>query len=85
VSKLKGHQQQKGTVIQVVSKIQARALRIVDYIKEKAEGKKEVAIDSKEAMTLPARLWRDRFAKGVHPGRAESREALPCSAMWPSS
>lgn len=42
-----------GKIIQVVSKVEARAIKIIDYIKEKTvEGQKEIAIDSKEARTL---------------------------------
>lgn len=40
-------------IIQVVSKVEARAIKIIDYVKEKTgDGRKEIALDSKEARTM---------------------------------
>lgn len=56
-----------GKIIQVVSKVEARAIKIIDYIKEKTvEGQKEIAIDSKEARTLFL-AGGSCQPKGVHP------------------
>ena len=52
---LKARPQEGGKVIQVCSKIQARAIQIIDYIKTTvAEGsqRKEIAIDSQQARIL---------------------------------
>ena len=81
LSKLRGQPRQAGKVLQVVSKIQARAVRIIDYIQEKAEGRKEVAIDSKEARTLLAgsgeKVSRKECIRAMH--RAEKLcPALSC-------
>ena len=45
---------QPGRIVQVVSKIQARAVKIVDYIQARAEGRKEISLDSGEARAMLA-------------------------------
>jgi len=51
---MKAQPRQAGRIVQVVSKIQARAVKLVDYIQAKAEGRKEVALDSGEARAMLA-------------------------------
>ena len=73
LSRLKAHMKaqprQAGKIIQVVSKIQARAVKIVDYIQARAEGRKEVALDSHEARTMLA-------GSGEHVSRKECIRAM---------
>ena len=73
LSRLKAHMkaqpQQAGRIVQVVSKIQARAIRIVDYIQARAEGRKEISLDSHEARTMLAGL-------GEHVSRKECIRAM---------
>ena len=58
LSRLKAHMKalpgQPGRIVQVVSKIQARAVKIVDYIQARAEGRKEISLDSGEARAMLA-------------------------------
>lgn len=58
-----------GKIIQVVSKIQARAIKIVDYIQARAEGRKEISLDSHEARTMLA-------GSGEHVSRKECIRAM---------
>ena len=73
LSRLKAHMKaqpgQTGKIIQVVSKIQARAVKIVDYIQAKAEGRKEISLDSHEARTMLA-------GSGEHVSRKECIRAM---------
>ena len=73
LSRLKAHMKaqprQAGKIIQVVSKIQARALKIVDYIQARAEGRKEISLDSQEARTMLA-------GSGEHVSRKECIRAM---------
>ena len=78
---MKAQPRQAGKIIQVVSKIQARAVKILDYIQAKAEGKKEIAIDSHEARTMLAgsgeKVSRKECIRAMH--RAETIcPALEC-------
>lgn len=68
-AQMKAQPQQAGKIIQVVSKIQARAVKILDYIQARAEGKKEIAIDSHEARTMLA-------GSGEHVSRKECIRAM---------
>ncbi len=52
---LRARPQERGKVIQVCSKIQARAIQIIDYIKttvEEGPHRKEIALDSQQARIL---------------------------------
>ena len=60
---------QPGRIVQVVSKIQARAVKIVDYIQARAEGRKEISLDSHEARTMLA-------GSGEHVSRKECIRAM---------
>jgi len=51
---MKAQPRQAGRIVQVVSKIQARAVKLVDYIQAKAEGRKEISLDSSEARAMLA-------------------------------
>lgn len=66
---MKAQPQQAGKIIQVVSKIQARAVKIVDYIQARAEGRKEISLDSHEARTMLA-------GSGEHVSRKECIRAM---------
>ena len=68
-----------GKVIQVASKIQARAIKIVDYIKTLADGKKEVSLDSQQARILFS------GAGGETVSRKETIRAMRrAEALWPA-
>lgn len=73
LSRLKAHMKaqpgQAGRIVQVVSKIQARAIKIVDYIQARAEGRKEISLDSHEARTMLA-------GSGEHVSRKECIRAM---------
>lgn len=73
LSRLKAHMKaqpgQTGKIIQVVSKIQARAVKIVDYIQARAEGRKEISLDSHEARAMLA-------GSGEHVSRKECIRAM---------
>ena len=73
LSRLKAHMKalpgQPGRIVQVVSKIQARAVKIVDYIQARAEGRKEISLDSHEARTMLA-------GSGEHVSRKECIRAM---------
>lgn len=73
LSRLKAHMKaqprQAGQIVQVVSKIQARAVKIVDYIQAKAEGRKEISLDSSQARTMLA-------GSGEHVSRKECIRAM---------
>ena len=65
-------------IIQVASKIQARAIKIVDYIKTLADGKKEVSLDSQQARILFS------GAGGETVSRKETIRAMRrAEALWP--
>lgn len=68
-AQIKAQPRQAGKIIQVVSKIQARAIKIVDYIQAKAEGRKEISLDSHEARTMLA-------GSGEHVSRKECIRAM---------
>ena len=51
---MKAQPRQAGRIVQVISKIQARAVKLVDYIQAKAEGRKEISLDSGEARAMLA-------------------------------
>ncbi|MBP7071829.1 MAG: hypothetical protein KBA97_12260 [Methanothrix sp.] len=73
LSRLKAHMKaqpgQAGRIVQVVSKIQARAIKIVDYIQARAEGRKEISLDSSQARTMLA-------GSGEHVSRKECIRAM---------
>ena len=68
-AQIKAQPRQAGKIIQVVSKIQARAIKIVDYIQAKAEGRKDISLDSHEARTMLA-------GSGEHVSRKECIRAM---------
>ena len=68
-TQIKAQPRQAGRIVQVVSKIQARAIKIVDYIQARAEGRKEISLDSHEARTMLA-------GSGEHISRKECIRAM---------
>ena len=68
-TQIKAQPRQAGRIVQVVSKIQARAIKIVDYIQARAEGRKEISLDSQEARTMLA-------GSGEHVSRKECIRAM---------
>lgn len=79
---MKAQPRQAGRIVQVVSKIQARAVKIIDYIQARAEGKKEIAIDSQETRAMLAgsgeNVSRKECIRAMH--RAETIcPALECN------
>ena len=66
---MKAQPRRAGRIIQVISKIQARAVKIVDYIQARAEGRKEISLDSHEARTMLA-------GSGEHVSRKECIRAM---------
>jgi hypothetical protein len=80
---LKSHPAEGGKVIQVLSKIQARAIQIVDYIKTNIQDdplrRKEVALDSQQARILFS------GAGGEPVSRKETIRAMKrAEALWPA-
>ena len=68
-TQIKAQPRQAGRIVQVVSKIQARAIKIVDYIQARAEGRKEISLNSHEARTMLA-------GSGEHVSRKECIRAM---------
>ena len=78
---LKSRPEEGGKVIQVLSKIQARAIQIVDYIKTtiQDEHRKEIALDSQQARILFS------GAGGEPVSRKETIRAMKrAEALWPA-
>jgi hypothetical protein len=80
---LKSRPAEGGKVIQVLSKIQARAIQIVEYVKnltqEKPERRTEIALDSQQARMLFA------GAGGEPVSRKETIRAMKrAEALWPA-
>jgi hypothetical protein len=80
---LKTRPQEGGKVIQVISKIQARAIQIVDYIKTTIQDdplrRKEIALDSQQARILFS------GAGGEPVSRKETIRAMRrAEALWPA-
>jgi hypothetical protein len=80
---LKNHPAENGKVIQVLSKIQARAIQIVEYIKTTIQDdplrRKEIALDSKQTRILFS------GAGGEPVSRKETIRAMRrAEALWPA-
>jgi len=78
---LKNRPEEGGKVIQVLSKIQARAIQIVDYIKTTIQDdpRKEIALDSQQARILFS------GAGGEPVSRKETIRAMRrAEALWPA-
>ncbi len=79
---LKARPQERGKVIQVCSKIQARAIQIIDYIKttvEEGPKRKEIALDSQQARILFS------GAGGEPVSRKETIRAMRrAEVLWPA-
>lgn len=78
---LKSRPEEEGKVIQVLSKIQARAIQIVDYIKTTIQDdhRKEIALDSQQARILFS------GAGGELVSRKETIRAMrKAEALWPA-
>jgi len=80
---LKNRPEEGGKVIQVISKIQARAIQIVDYIKTTIQDdplrRKEIALDSQQARILFS------GASGEPVSRKETIRAMRrAEALWPA-
>jgi len=80
---LKSRPAEGGKVVQVLSKIQARAIQIVEYVKnltqENPERRTEIALDSKQARMLFS------GAGGEHVSRKETIRAMKrAEALWPA-
>lgn len=79
---LKARPQEAGKVIQVCSKIQARAIQIIDYIKatvEEGPKRKEIALDSQQARILFS------GAGGEPVSRKETIRAMRrAEVLWPA-
>ena len=79
---LKARPQERGKVIQVCSKIQARALQIIDYIKvtiQEGPQRKEIAIDSQQVRILFS------GAGGEPVSRKETIRAMRrAEVLWPA-
>ena len=80
---LKSRPEERGKVIQVLSKIQARAIQIVDYIKTTIQDdplrRKEIALDSQQARILFS------GAGGEPVSRKETIRAMRrAEALWPA-
>jgi hypothetical protein len=78
---LKSRPEEEGKVIQVLSKIQARAIQIVDYIKTTIQDdhRKEIALDSQQARILFS------GAGGEPVSRKETIRAMRrAEALWPA-
>ena len=79
---LKNRPAEGGKVIQVISKIQARAIKIVDYIKTTIQDdpkRKEIALDSQQARILFS------GAGGEPVSRKETIRAMKrAEALWPA-
>ena len=79
---LKARPQERGKVIQVCSKIQARAIQIIDYIKttvEEGPTRKEIALDSQQARILFS------GAGGEPVSRKETIRAMRrAEVLWPA-
>ena len=78
---LKSRPEEGGKVIQVLSKIQARAIQIVDYIKTTIQDdhRKEIALDSQQARILFS------GAGGEPVSRKETIRAMRrAEALWPA-
>ena len=80
---LKSRPQEGGKVVQVCSKIMARAVQIIDYIKTYGEedptGKRDVSLDSQQARMI---------FKGANKERVSRRDTIramkKAEALWPS-
>ncbi len=79
---LRARPQERGKVIQVCSKIQARAIQIIDYIKttvEEGPKRKEIALDSQQARILFS------GAGGEPVSRKETIRAMRrAEVLWPA-
>ena len=79
---LKSRPREGGKIVQVVSKIQARAIQIIDYIKttvEEAPKRKEIALDSQQARILFS------GAGGEPVSRKETIRAMRrAEVLWPA-
>ena len=79
---LKARPQEGGKVMQVVSKIQARAIQIIDYLKvtiQEGPHRKEIALDSQQARILFS------GAGGEPVSRKETIRAMRRAAvLWPA-
>ena len=78
---LKSRPEEGGKIIQVLSKIQARAIQIVDYIKTTIQDnpRKEIALDSQQARILFS------GAGGEPVSRKETIRAMKrAEALWPA-
>lgn len=79
---LKARPREGGKVVQVVSKIQARALQIIDYIKvtvQEGPHRKEIALDSQQARILFS------GAGGEPVSRKETIRAMRrAEVLWPA-
>jgi hypothetical protein len=80
---LKTRPQEGGKIVQVCSKIMARAVQIIDYIKTYGEddprGKRDVALDSQQARLL----FTGKSKEGV--SRRDTIRAMKrAEALWPA-
>jgi len=79
---LRARPQEGGKIVQVCSKIQARAIQIIDYIKttvEEAPKRKEIALDSQQARILFS------GAGGEPVSRKETIRAMRrAEVLWPA-
>jgi hypothetical protein len=80
---LKSRPQESGNVIQVCSKIMARAVQIIDYIKTYGEddptGKRDISLDSQQARLL----FSGKSKEGVS-RRDTIRAMRRAEALWPA-
>jgi hypothetical protein len=78
---LKSHPAEGPKIVQVLSKIQARAIQIVDYIKTTVQdgSRKEIALDSQQARLIFS------GAGGEHVSRKETIRAMRrAETLWPA-
>jgi len=80
---LKSRPEEGGKVIQVLSKIQARAIQIVDYIKTTIQDdplrRKEIALDSQQARILFSGAGREPVSR-----KETIRAMRRAEALWPA-
>ena len=81
---LKSRPQESGKVVQVCSKIMARAVQIIDYVKTygedcKLQGKRDVSLDSQQARLLFSGKSKERVSR-----RDTIRAMQRAEALWPA-
>ena len=81
---LKSRPQEGGKVVQVCSKIMARAVQIIDYVKTYGEdcelqGKRDVSLDSQQARLLFSGKSKERVSR-----RDTIRAMKRAEALWPA-